>query len=116
MYFGRLELPCKRPAFAMLNACRLECKIRARENSVSEPRTSSYSQLITLKWDSTVGVPRMTVAMPPQNCLNFEKRIPTTICEVHHAGLKFKPFTQAISLWMAHLNSFNSLARAVQSY
>jgi hypothetical protein len=38
------------------------------------------------------------------------------ICEAHYAGLNVKLVTQAVSLWMAHLNPLNSLSRYVQSY
>jgi hypothetical protein len=38
-----------------------------------------------------------------------------TICEAHYAGLNFKLFMLAVSLWMAHLKFLNSLSRSVQS-
>jgi hypothetical protein len=84
---------------------------------MSEPRISSHSQLITLKWDSTVDVPGMTAAKPLQNCINSETRTPAgrqPSAKLTTLGI-FKLFTQAVSLWIAHLNSFNSLSRCVQS-
>jgi hypothetical protein len=110
------------PRYVVFMLCRLmnclQRKIPSRWNSVSEPRTSSYSQFITVKSDSTVDVPGMKVAMPPQNCLDSGKRTPyraPAIWEAHYAGLNFNLFKQVVPLWMARLNSLKYLSRSAQS-
>jgi hypothetical protein len=74
----------------------LALQMHSKRNSVSETRNSSFYHLITLKSDSTVGVPGKTVAMPPQNCLNLEKRTPKgrhPSAKLTMLGLIFKLFT-----------------------